>query len=335
MSTPVVVSIVAGAFLGRLAAGWAAQILNDIPATKLANCPNCQTACSGRLKWLSLGSGRCQDCGQKWQVWWPVFAAFGLAALFGVYAWLLTSQHCQDVSEVRPATAMYALRLPFHLVLLFLLTVATLTDLLDYVISDDVVIIGILVAVIGATVSGDLQVIHVWVNWDHEVAGLRGPYLPEWMKHHWHWHGLVWSLAGMAVGSSYVWFVRTISGWILGQQTMGLGDVTLMAMIGAFIGWQPALCAIAIAPVTAIVVGLIVRVITGRTFVAFGPYLAVSAVIVLCTWRWIWAEPLLLRVVFSHWPSIAGMVGGSLVALAILLGGLRLFLEIPADAIRR
>ncbi len=248
---------------------------------------------------------------------------------------MLTSQHCQDVSEVQPAAAMYALRLPFHLVLLFLLTVATLTDLLDYVISDDVVIVGILLAFLGATVSGDLQVIHVWVNWDHEVAGLRGPYLPEWMKNHQHLHGLAWSLAGMAVGATYVWLVRGISGWILGQPTMGFGDVTLMAMIGAFIGWQPALCAITIAPVTAIVVGLIVRAITGRTFVAFGPYLAVSAVVVLCGWRWIWADPLFLRIVFSHWPSIAGMVGGSLVALALLLGGLRLFLEIPADAIRR
>jgi len=258
-----------------------------------------------------------------------------MAILFGGYAWMLTIQNCQGVAEVQPATAMHLLRLPFHLTLLFLLTVATLTDLLDYVISDDVIITGILVAIIGATISGDLQIIHVWVNWDDQIAGVHGPYLPDWMKHHQHWHGLAWSLAGMAVGAVYIWFVRAISSWILGQPTMGFGDVTLMAMIGAFLGWQPALCAITIAPVTAIVVGLIVRAFTGRTFVAFGPYLAVSAVIVLCSWQWMWAEPLLLRVVFSHWPSVAGMVGGSLVALAILLGGLRLFLEIPADAIRR
>jgi len=335
MSTPVVVSIFAGAVLGRLAAGWAALVLNDTPATKLAACPECQTDCATRLKWLTFGSARCRACGKRWPVWWPVVASVVLAALFGGYAWMLTSMQCQEVSEVRPATEMYKLRLPFHLALLFLLTVATLTDLLDYVISDDVIIMGIFVAVIAAIVSGDLQVIHVWVNWDHEVAGLRGPYLPEWMKHHQHLHGLIWSLTGMVVGAAYVWCVRGISGWILGQPTMGFGDVTLMAMIGAFIGWQPALCAITIAPVTAIIVGLMVRAITGRTFVAFGPYLAASAVVVLCIWRWIWAEPLLLRVVFSHWPSVVGMVGGSLIALAILLGALRLFLEIPADAIRR
>ena len=116
---------------------------------------------------------------------------------------------------------------------------------------------------------------------------------------------------------------------------MGLGDVTLMAMIGAFIGWQPTLCAITIAPLTALAVGSLVRVTTGRSFVAFGPYLAMSAVICLGSWRWIWAEPLLMRDIFSHWPSVAGLVGGSLLALAVLLVLLRIFQATPADSIRR
>ena len=139
----------------------------------------------------------------------------------------------------------------------------------------------------------------------------------------------------MTSGATYIWLVRGISGWVLGKPAMGFGDITLTAMIGAFVGWQPALCAISIAPLTAIVIGSLVRITTDRTFVAFGPYLAVSTVIVLCTWRWIWAEPLLIRDVFSHWPSMLGLVGGSLTALAILLGGLRIFLAIPMDTIRR
>ena len=264
-----------------------------------------------------------------------MMSSLTLAVLFTAYAWLLTVPECQNVTEVQPATAMPLLRLPFHLVLLFLLTVATLTDLLDYVIADEVIIAGILIAVVSATVSGDLQIIHVWVNWDAQIPGLQGPYLPEWMKHHQHLHGLVWSLAGMTAGAALIWAIRALSGRILGQPAMGFGDVTLMAMIGAFTGWQPVLCAITIAPLTAIVVGSFVRVISGRSFVAFGPYLAVSAVIVLSTWRWIWANPLYLRDVFSHWPSILGLVGGALAALAILLGGLRMFLTMPVDTIRR
>ncbi|MEO2030784.1 MAG: A24 family peptidase [Planctomycetaceae bacterium] len=335
MATTLIVSLLIGALSGRLAAGWAARVLADIPSTKLAFCGQCHVACTVGQRLFGFGPVRCHECGNQWTVRWPAMSSLVLGIVFAGYAWLLTVSKCQNVVEVQPATEMHLLRLPFHLVFLFLLTVATLTDLLDYVIPDEVILIGILTAVTGAVVSGDLQIIHVWVNWDAQIPGLHGPYLPDWMKHHHHWHGLIWSLAGMTVGATFIWLVRAISGRILGQPAMGLGDVTLMAMIGAFMGWQPALCAVSIAPVTAVVFGTLVRITTGRSFVAFGPYLAVSAVIVLSTWRWIWAEPLLIRDVFSHWPSVLGLAGGALVALAILLGGLRMFLSVPVDTIRR
>ncbi|MCH2212287.1 MAG: A24 family peptidase [Fuerstiella sp.] len=332
--TPIMLFIV-GCVLGRIAAGWAAHVLAGDSSTGLDDCEQCRTPCSIQQRWLGVWTIRCRICGTRRGVRWPVVSSLVMGILFTAYAWLLTVIDCQKVAEVQPVTAMHLLRLPYHLALLFLLTVTVLTDLLDYVIPDQVIILGIFVAVAGATMSGDLQVIHVWVNWDAQIPGLNGPYLPEWMKNHQHLHGLIWSLGGMIVGGTFIWLVRGISGWVMGQPTMGYGDVTLMAMIGSFIGWQPALCAIAIAPLTGIVAGLAVRITTGRTYVAFGPYLAVSAVIVLGTWRWIWAEPLLMRIVFSHWPSILGLTGGSLAALAILLGALRTFLTTPAESIRR
>ena len=335
MSPTLIVVTIVGAVLGRLAAGWAAQVLYDIRSTNLACCLQCETPCTVLQRWCGLGIMRCGQCGSRWSVFWPSASSLVLTFVFAGYAWLLTVQNCQNVAEVQPATEMHLLRMPFHLVFFFLLTVATLTDLLDYVIPDEVIIFGVLIAVTGATVSGDLQIIHIWVNWDAQIPGMQGPYLPDWIKYHQHLHGLAWSLAGMIGGASFVWFIRVISSAILGQAAMGFGDVALMAMIGAFLGWQPALCAITIAPVTAIVVGLVVRAIVGRSFVAFGPYLALSAIIVLCTWRWIWAEPLLIRDVFSHWPSVLGLVGGALTALAILLGGLRMFLAMPTDTMRR
>lgn len=335
MSNVLIVTLIVGAVLGRIAAGWAAQVLVDIPSTKLASCAQCDHGCSVWQRWFALSAVQCRQCSNKWTVYWPMISALTLAMVSTAYAWLLTVAECQNVTEVQPGMPMHLLRLPFHLIFLFLITAATLTDLLDYAIPDEFIVVGIVTAVLGATVSGDLQIIHVWVNWDAQIPGLYGPYLPEWMKNHHHLHGLLWSLAGMTAGATFIWVVRGISGWILGQPAMGFGDVTLMAMIGAFMGWQPTLCTITIAPVTAIVFGSIVRVMTGRTFVAFGPYLAVSAVIVLCTWRWIWAEPLLIRDIFSHWPSILGLVGGALTALAVLLGSLRVFLSMSTDSIRR
>ena len=80
--------------------------------------------------------------------------------------------------------------------------VATITDLLDYVIADEVVAIGCIDRCWRVHfISGDFQIIHIWVNWDHQVPGLYGPYRPEWMAAHQHLHGLAWSMAGMANGS--------------------------------------------------------------------------------------------------------------------------------------
>ena len=55
------------------------------------------------------------------------------------------------------------------------------------------------------------------------------------------WQGLLTALVGMAAGGGLVWLVRLIGGAALGREAMGFGDVTLMAMIGAFLGWQTCL----------------------------------------------------------------------------------------------
>lgn len=324
----------AGLLLGRFAAAWASEMLDGMNSGGLLRCGACNRQVPTSTRWCWPSIIRC-SCGNAPPVRWHLASSLCLSFLFVLFSWLLIDLQCQTVDEVRPASSLATSRLPFHLTLIFLLCVATLTDLLDYVVPDEVVYAGILIAVIGATASGDLQLIHIWVNWDDVIPGVQGPYLPEWMKHHQHLHGLAWSLSGMICGASLTWLVRWLSHKILGYPALGLGDATLMAMIGAFIGWQPTLCVLAIAPMTGMIVGLAVRLLTGRSFVAYGPYLACSAVIVLCTWRWLWADFLTLRDIFSHWPSIAGLIGFSFAALIILLLILRVFRAVPTKSLRR
>ena len=319
-----------GLLLGRLAAGWAAELMVGFHDGDLLVCSSCSTPVPARRRWFSCLPIRCH-CESARVVRWHLWSALILAGLFGLFSWLLLDCRCQTVDEVRPATALIYGRLPFHLSLIFLLWVATLTDLLDYVIADPVVMVGIVIAVVAAWVTGELQTIHVWVNWDDAIEGLRGPYLPQWMKDYQHLHGLVWSIAGLVTGAGLTWIVRRMSHAILGHPALGLGDVTLMAMIGAYIGWQPTLCVLAIAPLTSVVAGVFVQVICRRSFVAYGPYLALSAYIVICTWRWLWADYFTLRDIFSHWPSVAGLICLALFSLAILLGLLRLFRAMPVS----
>ena len=66
---------------------------------------------------------------------------------------------------------------------------------------------------------------------------------------------------------------------MLGQEAMGLGDVTLMAMIGSFLGWQPVLFVFLLAPFCGIVVGLVAKTMLNRSYVPYGPYLSVAALL--------------------------------------------------------
>lgn len=324
--------VLAGFCAGRIAAVLAASLIEPSIPTSLRACKSCGQRFSYTRQLLTLVTPlKCQGCKRK-DHWWPVAVSLVTASAFGMIAWQL--QHgCQSVTEVRPSMQFWQNRLPFQLAFLFLLTSATIADLLDYVIPDAIVMSGICLAITFATLSGELQLIHVWVNWDYDFVTLYGPFLPEWMRQHQHLHGFVWSLCGLLTGAGLMWSARIAAHWILGIAAIGLGDVTLMAMIGAFMGWQPTLCVLAIAPLVGLVLGLGGRIVTGRNFVAFGPYLCIAAYIVLLTWRLLW-EGLQLKIIFSHWPTIVGMVVGSFAVFCLLLFALRLFRAVPTERLR-
>ncbi len=325
-----------GCILGRLTAGWSASLLADMNSGGLIKCAACGTEVSIETRWFRLRPIRCH-CGQSPTVTWHLASTLTLGALFYIYSRCLLDPNiaCQALHEVRPDAALLSSRLPFHLTLIWLLWIATVTDLLDYVIPDEVIYPGIVIAVVAAFVVGELQMIHIWVNWDEAYVSLHGPYLPEWMKHHQHLHGIAWTVAGSLTGAIVTGLIRWVSGAILGYPALGAGDVTLMALIGAFMGWQPTLCVLAIAPLTGIFIGAFTKLFTGRSFVAYGPYLTCSAFVVLCTWRWLWADYFTLRDIFGHWPTVVGLLGFSLTCLVILLFLLRIFRALPTKNLRQ
>jgi len=63
--------------------------------------------------------------------------------------------------------------------------------------------------------------------------------------------------------------------------TMGGGDIKLLAMIGAFLGWQQALLTLFLACILGGLVGIIVKIKTKGSLIPFGPFIAVAAVISL------------------------------------------------------
>jgi leader peptidase (prepilin peptidase)/N-methyltransferase len=111
--------------------------------------------------------------------------------------------------------------------------------------------------------------------------------------------GLVNSLVGMAVGGGILWFLAWLSPLLFGKEGMGGGDIKLMAMVGAVLGWKPVLLAIMIASFVGSIVGgglIAARILHRNDYLPFGPFLAFGSVIALLfhkpllTWYWSWFD---------------------------------------------
>ncbi len=102
------------------------------------------------------------------------------------------------------------------------------------------------------------------------------------------WAGLLTALVGMAAAGGLVWAVRIIGTAVLKREAMGFGDVTLMAMIGAFLGWQTSLVIFFLAPFAALVVGLVQVVLIRDSEIPYGPFLCLATVATVVYWAPIW-----------------------------------------------
>jgi len=223
-------------------------------------------------------------------------------------------------------------RIVFQSLLLVLLVAATVVDLEMYLIPDAITLTGAVIGVGMATAVGQTQLVPLWVDWNQAVPGLAGPYIPGWIQDHPHLHGLAWSLTGLVVGAGITWGVRSLASLLMGREALGFGDVTLMGMIGSFVGWQAIIFVFLLAPLCGIFVGLAVRMLTGRTYVPYGPYLSLAAVIVLFTWTWIWTPT---HKIFGDITLLVILTGVSLAGLVVLLGASRLYWLIPVSGVSR
>jgi leader peptidase (prepilin peptidase)/N-methyltransferase len=142
------------------------------------------------------------------------------------------------------------------------------------------------------------------------------------------WAGLLTALIGLAGGGGLLWAVRLIGSAALRREAMGFGDVTLMMMLGTFLGWQACMITFFLAPFAAIFIGLAQFVLRRDDVIPFGPFLCLGAAVVVVEWApiWMWGQQ-----IFA-----AGMlVPAVLVVCLVLLGFMLALWSMAKSTVKR
>ena len=92
------------------------------------------------------------------------------------------------------------------------------------------------------------------------------------------------SFLGIMIGAGVLYFVAVYYEALTGREGMGGGDVNLLAMLGAFLGWKSLLFILLVSSLIGAVVGIAVILFKGKDMkyaVPFGPFLCIAAVVYL------------------------------------------------------
>ncbi len=92
------------------------------------------------------------------------------------------------------------------------------------------------------------------------------------------------SLIGIVMGGGAFWMISYAYLKFTGKEGMGGGDIKLIAMLGAFLGWQSIPFIIIISSMTGAIVGIFFMLKEKhgtKTAVPFGPFLSFSAIVMI------------------------------------------------------
>ena len=96
--------------------------------------------------------------------------------------------------------------------------------------------------------------------------------------------GLLNSVLGVLLGGGLLWFMAWISPFLFGKEGMGGGDIKLLAMVGAFLGWEPVLLTVLVGASIGAITGLfliVLKRLRRDQHVPFGPFMALGAVVAM------------------------------------------------------
>lgn len=204
------------ALLGACVGSFLNVVIYRLPAEKSIVTPGSHCACGAPIRWFDnipilswmLRRGKARCCGRAFSLRYP-FVELLTAVLF-VACWV----------RFPPAVALCGW------VLVSALIAATFIDL-DHFIIPEVFTVGL--AIVGLVLSIAVPALHGQQSGFFLVDSARS--------------GLA-SLLGLLIGSAVVLWIAVLAEAVLQKEAMGFGDVKFVGAIGAFCGWEGAVCAL-------------------------------------------------------------------------------------------
>ncbi len=232
-------------------------------------CPSCGARIPAYLNlpilsWLIL-RGKTKCCQKPLSIRYPLVEILTTLLFLGIA--VLRPGHFPLVTEfAHPIEGATYLAFAFHGFLLANLVANTFIDIDHKILPDRLTFSLMIVGVVAALVLPEMMPMQMM------DFGRRVPPAAQ---------SLISSVVGLGVGYGLTWAVRHGANIVFAAEAMGRGDVKLMGGIGAFLGWQGALLSFFLGCLAGAVGGSVSRLITKNPRVAFGPYLALGAVVTL------------------------------------------------------
>lgn len=234
----------------------------SINSPRRSICPKCQA----HIAWydnLPLISyvvllGRCRHCRTRISRRYPfIELAAGLLTLAVFYK------------------SGLSLRAVAELYLVMSLLAITFIDLDAMIIPDALTLPGMVVALLASILAPDLGLIGPWL----------GNHMVLWGVESFRWLSVMGSFLGLMLGGGLVWLIYHAYFLLRKEEGIGGGDFTLLAMIGAFLGWRAVFMVVFFGSIFALTVALATS-ISQREFspqakMPFGPFLSLAALVYL------------------------------------------------------
>ncbi len=134
---------------------------------------------------------------------------------------------------------------------------------------------------LAAAAYGLLQISSVDAAWRQlTVAGRDSLFAP-------HFLGLLSAVFGYLIGGLWIWGTRILGTLGFGKEAMGMGDVHLLAAVGAVTGWIIPSLAFFVAPLLGLLWALYLLTRKSQRELPYGPWLALASMVVMVFYDYI------------------------------------------------